>query len=142
MYAIFAVDNNYGLGNSQVPYGIPWKCKNDMRHFKKTVARFDKVLVGYKTAQLMGADNYIVDHEEYEPSGDELVIGGKNTLMKYWDQIDFIYMGNINGEFDCDCYFPELEHLMEDFEIVGIKVDKKSKFDTADGSTMAMYRRK
>jgi dihydrofolate reductase len=143
IYAIFAVDENGGIGNQGT---IPWPLnKEDMMWFKKTTQN-QIVVMGRKSWEspdmpkpLPGRANVVftnsfIDQEnikqirgnvceglqylENQYSDKEIyVIGGSNLLMQAKPVIKKAYITKIPGEYICDT-FVDVEEFLKGFKLV------------------------
>lgn len=132
MKIIVAVDKNNGIGFENQ---LPWKCKEDMAHFRMTTSGH-VVVMGYNTWKSVGAlknrinilynpkaienefleNFYIINNvrgilfaskvfEIYKKN--TFVIGGAKTYEKFLNSqfVDEIILTRINEEHKCDTFF-------------------------------------
>ncbi len=140
--AIFACDDNWGIGNAG---GLPWpQHKNDLKWFKDTT--MGGVVVMGKTTwdslperskPLPGRNNVVVTSSVKDKDGpyhfltfeqakthiasmsklqNVWIIGGAKLLESTLDIVDEIWISRIKGEFPCDTFLPK-NHIERDFEI-------------------------
>ena len=129
---VVAMDRNglIGAGDS-----LPWHLPDDMRRFRQ-VTMGKPVLMGRKTYEsipnrfrpLAGRTNIILTRQmDYDAPGciiihslpqalkaaaeyeDLMVIGGAQLYEQLLPQADRIYLTLVDGEFEGDVYFPELD---------------------------------
>jgi dihydrofolate reductase len=132
--AIVAWDEELGIGKDN---SIPWRCKEDIDHFKKTTAGH-KVVMGRKTWESIPfkfrplpnrtniiitrqenyvADGAIVSNDIIWPDSEEdklFVIGGSEIYKIYMPYTDMIYVTKISGKHSCDTFWPS--NLLNDFD--------------------------
>lgn len=118
MRAIIARNNNSYIGlNGE----LPWKSKEDLKHFKKLTMGC-KLLVGYTTSQklpkLPGRE-IIVDDETKVINYDEIdwCCGGKYTYEKFCHLFTELHISVIDDDTIGDTIFPELKKLNPDCKI-------------------------
>ena len=95
MKAIIATNE---LGFIGLNGGLPWKSKEDLRHFKK-MTKGCKLLVGYNTAKtlpkLPGRD-IIIDNDNINYDDIDWCIGGKKTYEKHCKRFTELHISHIN----------------------------------------------
>lgn len=130
---IAAIDKERGLGKQNK---LPWKCKEDMKHFKKmtTGCGNNAIIMGRNTWNSIGRelpkrDNYIISttlrnietpifnnlesalNELKQMNYDDIwIIGGGRlyaTALKN-SYADELYITKINNSYDCDVFLPEI----------------------------------
>lgn len=124
MKAIIAVNN---LGFIGFDDGLPWRCSEDLRHFKSNLKLWDKCLVGYTTYQ--GLPDKVKERLELfvdlrdgemtdkELSGIKWCIGGKKTYEKYCHLFTELHISRINNNSIGDTNFPDLRNINPKCEI-------------------------
>lgn len=125
---IVAMASNRGIGlNGQ----MPWHLSADLKRFKQ-ITLGAPILMGRKTFEaigrpLPGRENIVISrHQDYQQAGcrvfsdleaalaayknhDELfVIGGATLYQALLPQADHLYLTEIDRDFVCDTFFPEL----------------------------------
>lgn len=114
MKAILAVNNKGYIG---LKGGIPWKCSEDLNHFKKETMG-GKLLVGYRTAQslpkLPGRE--IVIDNKFSTENQSLTdvdwcIGGKATYEKFCHLFTELHVSLIDDDTVGDVMGPDLRNL-------------------------------
>jgi len=114
MKAILAVNNKGYIG---LKGGIPWKCSEDLNHFKKETMG-GKLLVGYRTAQslpkLPGRE--IVIDNKFSTENQSLTdvdwcIGGKATYEKFCHLFTELHVSLIDDNTVGDVMGPDLRNL-------------------------------
>lgn len=121
MIAIIAVNNKNTIGLNG---GLPWKCKADLKHFKKFTYG-GNLLVGYNTfltlPELKGR-LVIPDKRELDEvvrtwiksCPDLICIGGKSTYEKYCHLFAELHISHINDNTDGDTLYPDFLNLNPD----------------------------
>lgn len=100
---------------------LPWKSKEDLKHFKE-LTMGSKLLVGYTTAQklpkLPGRE-IVVDDETKVINYDEIdwCCGGKYTYEKFCHLFTELHVSIIDDDTIGDTIFPELKNLNPDCKI-------------------------
>ena len=117
MKTIIAVNNFSVIGLNN---GLPWRCKEDLQHFKKLTLN-STLLVGYNTFQTLPE---LKDRSVYCDSqwvGKEFVadwcIGGKKTYEKYCHLFTELHISHIDDNSIGDVMFPNLSNLNPDCKI-------------------------
>lgn len=112
MRAVIAKNNGNFIGlNGE----LPWKSKDDLKHFKE-LTMGGKLLVGYTTSQklppLKGRE-IIVDDEtkEIDYSTIDWCCGGKYTYEKFCHLFTELHISIINDDTIGDTTFPELKNI-------------------------------
>ena len=118
MQGIIAISKTGAIG---LKGGLPWKCSDDLKHFKKMT--MDKhLIVGRKTAdslpKLKGRTLHVVSRDNpleeiLALKHDFMVIGGKSIYDQLLDKCDIIYCSLINDMSPADTYY-ELTDKQED----------------------------
>lgn len=126
--------------------GIPWNIPSDSQYYKDVVATDGRILMGYNT--YLNHETTITDRVEFvatshtEPlrSGftkagnidtflDKMpyvwVIGGSKLFEHALPLANYLYITQVEGDFNCTKFFPEFE---KDFELV-----RKSKIQEENG---------
>jgi dihydrofolate reductase len=114
MKAILAVNNKGYIG---LKGGIPWKCSEDLNHFKKETMG-GKLLVGYRTAQslpkLPGRE-LVIDNkfttENQSLTDIDWCIGGKATYEKFCHLFTELHVSLIDDDTVGDVMGPDLRNL-------------------------------
>ena len=111
MKSIIAVNNLGFIGKNG---SIPWKCKEDLAHFKeKTMGKV--CVVGYRTHQsLPNLPNRVLiidDRVKTVNHSEEWCIGGKKTYEKYCHMFTELHISHINDYTIGDVVFPDLSNL-------------------------------
>lgn len=125
---ILAVDKNGGIGYDG---GLPWpRIADDMAWFKYVTMQHKRCIMGRRTfksiGRLKGRECHVVTRSQalaYEipahghttppPLEDgDIVIGGASMYEHYADQVDVVFLTEINGEYDADVGI-NLENLMK-----------------------------
>ena len=132
MKAIIAQNLLYFIGlNGE----LPWRCREDLKHFKALTAD-SKLLVGYNTASelppLKGRE-VIVDERDVEIDLNSIdwCIGGKKTYEKYCHLFTELHVSIIDDDTVGDTLYPSLlninpnckyfyYHFFSDKKILGI----------------------
>ena len=147
--AIAAHDDEWGIGKGN---SIPWRCKEDFKHFKNTT-KGHKVVMGRKTWEslpikpLPGRTNIILTKQkDYVAEGaiisDDLVwpdneddilfvMGGSEIYKLYEPYCDKLLLTRIPGKHDCDVFW----------DIPGIWVATEEGVEIADGVVVNTYYR-
>ena len=105
---------------------LPWKCSEDLKHFKKLTS-YQRLIVGYNTAQnLPKLENrtIIVDTKPHPAfpfaqltNGLDWCIGGAKTYEKYCHLFTELHISHINDNTIGDIVAPELKNLNEKCKI-------------------------
>lgn len=101
---------------------LPWKSREDLKHFKE-LTMGGKLLVGYNTAQklppLPGRE-VIVDDEtkEIDYSTIDWCCGGKYTYEKFCHLFTELHISIIDDETIGDTTFPDLKNLNKNCRII------------------------
>lgn len=119
MKAILALNNlSYiGLDNK-----IPWKSKEDLKHFKE-LTMGASLLVGYNTAQglppLKGREIIVYDRNNNDVDYTKIdwCIGGKKTYEMFCHLFTELHISYINDNTIGDVFAPELKNLNEECKI-------------------------
>jgi dihydrofolate reductase len=131
---IAAIDRKRGIAKNG---GMPWDIPEDEKFFTDQTKTFGgNVLTGgrtfreaYKSKPLAGRHNYILTRKDEPIEGAETVhdlrklldefadtdlwvAGGAEVFKEIMDagKADELYLTHIDGDFDCDRFFPEYEH--------------------------------
>lgn len=137
MNLIVAVDNNWGIGKDGT---MPWHISADLKYFKeKTLG--GRVIMGRKTLlsfpnqkPLPSRENIVISsNKDYVVDGAKVinslsavsefadektfVIGGGSVYASLLPYCKYAYVTKIDGSFDCDTYFPNLDD-MENWKMV------------------------
>lgn len=134
--AIVAIDSNFGIG---IDNNLPWTLKSDLKWFKKNTLH-KHIIMGSNTyfsipnhplkyrknivlttdfnkiekIESEGTNVFysIHDLEDYYKNYDEefIVIGGSNVYSQFINKINKIYLTEINKNFNCNKFFPTLNH--------------------------------
>ena len=130
---IAAIDKDRGLGKENK---LPWKCKEDMKHFKKMTigCRNNAIIMGRNTwtsigKELPNRDNYIISttlrdietpifnnletalNELKQMNYDDIwIIGGGRLYATALENnyADELYITRINNSYDCDVFLPKI----------------------------------
>jgi dihydrofolate reductase len=140
MNGIFAIDEFYGFGRQN---RLPWKCQEDLEFFKnKTMG--NTVIMGKNTWNsvpqrlFLKTRNVIVVTKEQiqgittaenvedakslaqKNNNDIFVIGGMKLLLSCFKEnvLDNLYITRIQGVYECDVYFKEVEQLLSRYKLV------------------------
>lgn len=112
MKAIIAVNNLGFIGKNEY---IPWKCKEDLVHFKeKTMGKV--CVVGYRTQQSLPklpGRVLVIDHRFniVNYCQNEWCIGGKKTYEKYCHMFTELHLSHIDDNTIGNVSFPDLTNL-------------------------------
>lgn len=113
MKAIIAINNKGYIG---LKGGLPWKCSEDLNHFKKETMG-GKLLVGYRTSltlpKLIGRE-VIVDDKINAPvdyNNIDWCIGGKATYEKFCHLFTELHVSIINDDTIGDVMGPDLRRM-------------------------------
>ena len=135
MNLIVAIDNDNGIGKDGK---IPWKNSQDLLFFKKTTL-YNSIIMGRKTFESIGKPlpnrrNIIISSSLKKIEGAEVVenlkkamklinyegyiIGGESIYNQVLEniQLNKIFISRINGNFDCDVFFP-YEKIRENYSL-------------------------
>lgn len=152
---IAAIDRKRGIARNGA---MPWNIPEDERFFTdQTKTRGGNVLTGmatfheaYKDKPLAGRQNYILTHstepiegatvvndlagllEEFKDK-DLWVAGGTAVFQAVMDlgKADELYLTHIDGDFDCDRFFPEYEDTFKKVEESEVREQNGFKFTYA-----------
>lgn len=119
MKAIIAVNN---LGFIGLKNKLPWKCSEDLEHFKEKVVAGANCLVGYRTykdlPQKVKNRLILIVPEEipvWVPTdfieNVDWCIGGKKTYEKYCHLFTELHISHIDNNTIGDTTFPDLSNL-------------------------------
>ena len=115
--AIIAVNN---LGFIGLNGGLPWRCKEDFKHFKAMTIN-SRLLVGYRTYQTLPPlkDRIIVLDARGLYEGDDIdwCIGGKATYEKYAHRFTELHISHIDDNSLGDTIFPDFRNLNSECKI-------------------------
>lgn len=103
------------LGYIGLNGSLPWKSKEDLKHFKE-LTMGGKLLVGYTTAQklpTLHGREVIVDDEtkQIDYSQIDWCCGGKYTYEKFCHLFTELHISVIDDETVGDTTFPDLKNL-------------------------------
>lgn len=155
---IVAISENYVIADEN---GIPWKIKEDLKHYKETV-KDSIVISGRVTFERItdyeGREHIVLSrNEDWEYDSDSVhhaidveeameiasalgsedecvyVIGGENVYREFLDIADEMVISHINGEYEGTRYFPKFDEVNWDI----VDVD-----DSYDEFTIKRYHRK
>jgi dihydrofolate reductase len=116
MKAIIAVNKLGYIGKEE---SLPWKCKEDLNHFKKMTMNC-KLLVGRKTFEALPplkGRNLIVVGKGYNTLEEALeqkpdwIIGGKKIYESTIHLCDELHISEINDETIGDTKIPEIKNF-------------------------------
>lgn len=113
MKAIIAVNKAGYIGLNG---GLPWRCKDDLQHFKK-LTMGGTLIVGYNTAQtlpkLIGRNLIVYDKNKPLDQFDDNTwcIGGKKTYEALCHLFTELHISNIDDYTIGDTEFPDLSNL-------------------------------
>ena len=116
MKAIIAINNLGWIGKDGK---LPWKCSEDLKHFKKLTTGCT-LLVGYKTSLNLPplSDREIVVYDRNRPIEDYLhidwCIGGKSIYELFCPYFTELHASLINDETVGDVYKPDFDNLPDD----------------------------
>lgn len=116
MKAIIAVNEEGYIGLNG---GLPWKCKEDLLHFKE-LTMGSTLIVGYNTAQtlpkLTGRNLIVYDRNSpTDGFGDDTwCIGGKKTYETLCHLFTELHISIIDDHTIGDTKFPDLSNLSPD----------------------------
>lgn len=121
---IWCVDNANGIGLNNK---LPWSNKNELLWFKKMTSNHN-IIMGRKTFESLNnkplknrtnivlskslkqqiKDNLIIvnDFNKIEQSNNKInfIIGGKQIIETYYKKCDYIFVSNINKNYQCDTH--------------------------------------
>lgn len=126
MKAILAINNQGYIGLKD---GLPWRCTEDLKHFKKLTVGC-KLLVGYNTAKtlpnLPGREIVIFDrdNQNIDVSDIDWCIGGKKTYEFFLDKFTELHISHINDNTIGDVMGPDLVNLNSECVIVNYYFEK------------------
>ena len=117
MEAIIAINKLGVIGKNNK---LPWKCSEDLKHFKK-LTMGKSVVVGRKTfdkmPNLKGRAVYVASSEnplsEILRMNPDFIIGGKEIYEQTLHLCDVIHVSLINDVTDGDTYFTIPDELKE-----------------------------
>lgn len=97
---------------------LPWKCSDDLRHFKK-LTNGCKLLVGYNTSKnlpmLINREIIIDDRNELvDTSNIDWCIGGAKTYEKYCHLFSELHVSIIGNETIGDVKYPDFSKINPD----------------------------
>lgn len=120
--AIVACDNQWGIGKDG---SIPWKCKEDLKHFRETT-NGHKIVMGRKTWESLPirplpdrvnvvitrqtdyiAEGAIISDDIIWPDDEDdilYVIGGSEIYKLYEPYLDKILITRIPNDHECDTF--------------------------------------
>ena len=110
MEAIIAIGKTGAIG---LKNGLPWKCSEDLKHFKR-LTMFKHLIVGNTTfknlPELKDRILHVVSKENpleeiLKLKRDFMVIGGKSIYDQLLDKCSIIHVSLINTMDDGDTYF-------------------------------------
>jgi dihydrofolate reductase len=130
---IVAVEKNHGMGFQNQ---LPWHLPVDLKFFKTTTLN-RHILMGRKTFVALGKPlpnrtslvisrnpslhqdgvtlfDDIAKGVEFAKNQNEtelFIIGGAEIFNQTLDVVDVIYLTRLEGEFECDCFYPYSEML-------------------------------
>ena len=117
MKAILAVNNLSYIGLNG---GLPWRCKEDFKHFK-SLTMDCRLLVGHNTAETlpMLKDRVVVldDRTFYDNKDIDWCIGGKRTYEKYASLFTELHISHIDDNSVGDTMFPDFKDLNPECKI-------------------------
>lgn len=147
---IVAHDKNHLIGNGNK---LPWYLPNDLKYFKK-VTDGSIIIMGRNTHESIGKPlynrcNFVLSRDKsYKPYGcvnwydfdalvkylgtvpqESFVIGGANIYKQFLPLADYLYITEIDKEFEGDTYFPE--YSLDEWKLVRVTkgiVDDKNKY--------------
>jgi dihydrofolate reductase len=126
---VVAMDRNRGIGKANQ---LPWRLPEDLAHFKRTTIGHT-VIMGRKTFDSIGKPlpnrrSIVVTrdpswrHEGVETANspqqacalaqgaaEAFIIGGAELFIETLPLADRMVVTEIDGEFDCDTFFPEID---------------------------------
>jgi len=115
--AIIAVNN---LGYVGLNNGLPWRCKEDFKHFKE-LTMGGRLLVGHNTAQTLpplSGRVIVLDDRVFHNNRDiDWCIGGKRTYEKYASLFTELHISHIDDNTIGDVMFPDLRGLNPECKI-------------------------
>ena len=119
MKAIIAINS---LGYIGLSDGLPWRCKEDLAHFK-ALTMGATLLVGHKTAATLPplkGRTVVVDNreDEIDLSTIDWCIGGKKTYDKYCHLFNELHISYIDDNTVGDTKQPELANLNPECKIL------------------------
>lgn len=123
LYAVFAVDEKFGMGNKGK---LPWYCMNELKLFRQ-ITMDRKIVVGHRTFDgmpvLPGRDVYFLSNRTNLTSNRQITVkqcldtgqsdevfiaGGPETFRYFFEKTNLIkrvYMSVMKGTYECDAYF-------------------------------------
>lgn len=140
---IAAIDSLGGIADDT---GIPWSIPSDSEYYKKVISASGKVLMGYNTylnheETITSKTEYVVtSHTEplragFVPVSDIetfltqtpyiWVVGGSGVFKEAIPLADYLYITQVEGDFNCTKFFPKFG---DDFEMI-----RSSKILTENG---------
>jgi dihydrofolate reductase len=121
MKGIIAINNLSYIG---LKGGLPWKCAEDLAHFKKLTMDGNSVLVGWKTAQtlpeLPGRNVFIYKDGRKSMSKYSQIdwcIGGKATYEKFCNLFEELHISHIDDYTEGDVPMPDFSKLNKSCKI-------------------------
>ncbi len=146
---IVAMDHNRLIGNNNQ---LPWHLPADLAHFKQTTLG-KPILMGRKTYDSIGRPlpgrlNLVLTRESgrkiegveivhslaeartrVADSPELMVIGGSSIYKTLLPEADRIYLTKVDGEFEGDAWFPELDWSQwREVEVVERAADDKNPY--------------
>jgi dihydrofolate reductase len=123
-----AKNRTIGINNT-----LPWRCPEDLKHFKaltmghhmimgrKTFDSIGKALPGRTTVIVtrnnhLSIDGCVIAHSLQEAisacTGDEeiFIVGGAELYSQSLEQVDMLYITEIQQDVQGDAHFPEFDH--------------------------------
>lgn len=138
-----------GKGNK-----LLWNIPCDMTWFRHHTSK-QKVIMGRKTYASIGRplpnrENIVLSKSgtdipgvmimddinqaiEYGKEKEVFVIGGEQIYKEFLPHADFLYITEVHGEFEADSFFPEYEHLLDNYQIIYknlLEEDELNRYDT------------
>ena len=117
MRAILSVNNLSFIG---LKGGLPWRCKEDLKHFKAMTLGC-RLLVGHRTFNtlpvLAGRIIVLDDRTLYDNKDIDWCIGGKATYEKYASQFTELHISHIDDNSLGDTLFPDFRNLNSECKI-------------------------
>lgn len=110
MKAIIAVNNLGFIGLNDT---LPWRCKEDLQHFKKMTMGCS-LLVGYRTMNSLPPLNdrvLYMDNRDSWRIDTDWCIGGKKTYEKYAQNFTELHISHIDDNTIGTVTFPNLSKL-------------------------------
>lgn len=116
MKAIIAVNN---LGFIGLNGGLPWRCSDDLKHFKRLTINCN-LLVGFRTFSSLPPlkdRKLILDGSSEINDVIDWCIGGKKTYEKYCHEFTELHISHIDDDTIGDTMLPNLSLLNPDCKI-------------------------